>query len=386
MPPPRKPHRKSRYGCIQCKRRHVKCDEEKPCRRCLDREEQCSLKPDVAAADITRPDKRLSVPTVSNRISSHQRRLNELFMMHHYATETCDTLVDSLESVEVFKRVVPREAMKFGFLMDGLLALASLHLAFLDQSMKEHYTEVAIQYQNSGLNAFKEALDSISEESATAVFAFSIVTTILAFAMPGNSSGHQVSNVSDTFVSICQLLRGVRTIVFASEISIRTGPLGALADPTSNSSASNSPSPPSLKRDGIQAAMAELREQTGAVGKYSTPKSHQAYLSGIKSLETSFDMVTQGPKVAVVAGWPVEVTDELVELFRRGDPIAILICIHYGALALEIHDRWWGKNFGIDLIDELSQSLHSIDAEWASHTEWARTLSASVANNVTCSL
>ncbi|KAH8736074.1 hypothetical protein BGZ61DRAFT_472439 [Ilyonectria robusta] len=273
--------------------------------------------------------------------------------------------------------------MKFGFPMDGLLALASLHLAFLDQSMKEHYTEVAIQYQNSGLNAFKEALDSISEESATAVFAFSIVTTILAFAI---SSGHQVSNVSDTFVSICQLLRGVRTIVFASEISIRTGPLGALVDPTSNSSVSNSPSPPSLKRDGIQAAMAEFREQTGAVGKYSTPKSHQAYLSGIKSLETSFDMVAQGPKVAVVAGWPVEVTDELVELFKQGDPIAILICIHYGALALEVHDRWWGKNFGIDLIDELSQSLHSIDPEWASHTEWARTLSASVANNVTCSL
>ncbi|KAH6624847.1 hypothetical protein B0J18DRAFT_410258 [Chaetomium sp. MPI-SDFR-AT-0129] len=37
----KRPHRKSRLGCIRCKRRKVKCDEGDPCRNCVKRKETC---------------------------------------------------------------------------------------------------------------------------------------------------------------------------------------------------------------------------------------------------------------------------------------------------------------------------------------------------------
>ncbi|KAM6507177.1 hypothetical protein FALCPG4_018559 [Fusarium falciforme] len=38
----RRPHRKSRTGCAECRRRRVKCDEEKPaCKACVGRDHPC---------------------------------------------------------------------------------------------------------------------------------------------------------------------------------------------------------------------------------------------------------------------------------------------------------------------------------------------------------
>ncbi|KAH6989575.1 hypothetical protein BKA56DRAFT_576067 [Ilyonectria sp. MPI-CAGE-AT-0026] len=47
----RRAHRKSRKGCLECKRRHIKCDETRPrCNNCLVSERACSFPPSVGAA------------------------------------------------------------------------------------------------------------------------------------------------------------------------------------------------------------------------------------------------------------------------------------------------------------------------------------------------
>lgn len=47
----KRPHRKSRAGCINCKQRRVKCSEDKPrCRACTLRKEDCRYPP-AASAD-----------------------------------------------------------------------------------------------------------------------------------------------------------------------------------------------------------------------------------------------------------------------------------------------------------------------------------------------
>ncbi|KAF2031119.1 hypothetical protein EK21DRAFT_99881 [Setomelanomma holmii] len=47
---PRLGHKKSRTGCRQCKARHVKCDELKPCSNCARHGVQCSLTSDPSAS------------------------------------------------------------------------------------------------------------------------------------------------------------------------------------------------------------------------------------------------------------------------------------------------------------------------------------------------
>ncbi|KAJ4328295.1 hypothetical protein N0V84_001163 [Fusarium piperis] len=50
----RRAHRKSRNGCWECKRRHIKCDESRPaCSNCVVSERSCSFPPSAAATAAT---------------------------------------------------------------------------------------------------------------------------------------------------------------------------------------------------------------------------------------------------------------------------------------------------------------------------------------------
>ncbi|PYH81811.1 hypothetical protein BO82DRAFT_74916 [Aspergillus uvarum CBS 121591] len=41
---PRKAHTKSRTGCVECRRRHIKCDESRPqCKRCRNSARECAF-------------------------------------------------------------------------------------------------------------------------------------------------------------------------------------------------------------------------------------------------------------------------------------------------------------------------------------------------------
>jgi hypothetical protein len=74
----------------------------------------------------------------------------------------------------------------------------------------------------------------------------------------------------------------------------------------------------------------------------------------------------------MVIAWPVTISNKLTDLFQQEDPMAQLIWVHYGVLLLGIDNYWWGKGFGVRLINSVSESLHSTDKEWTTYTQWAR--------------
>src|SRR6266511_1355051 len=98
--PSRRPHQKTRHGCIRCKQRKVKCDEERPiCRNCSRIRADCSFVldsfplspaysedvsstgPRTPANDIVRP------PIITPAL-----QLSDLELMHHWSTVTCFTI------------------------------------------------------------------------------------------------------------------------------------------------------------------------------------------------------------------------------------------------------------------------------------------------------
>ncbi|RMJ19709.1 hypothetical protein BHE90_006889 [Fusarium euwallaceae] len=71
----RRAHRKSRNGCWECKRRHIKCDESRPaCSNCVVSERSCSFPPSTAATAATpaAPQTPASAPTPSP-VPSHSQ-------------------------------------------------------------------------------------------------------------------------------------------------------------------------------------------------------------------------------------------------------------------------------------------------------------------------
>lgn len=266
--------------------------------------------------------------------------------------------------IDVWRKAVPEEAVRYEFLMDGLLALSSLHLAFEKPELRQRYTKIAIQYQNSGLRRYTTALEHITIDNSHALFAYAIIITILALAFPGVCQGPAHPSHTESIASMCELLQGVGLINRVSGCSFRDGkfgkwfqsfPLESKPPPTSDAAS----------------ALTKLRERAANVAKYVEPDRHQIYLSGIESLEVIFGLIGELEFLGYILVWPAMISEQLLGFFRRGDPMAQLIFLHYGVLLLQLHDRWWGRNFGIRLIEDLTVSLCAIDREWASWTEWA---------------
>ncbi|GJC83479.1 sterol uptake control protein 2 [Colletotrichum liriopes] len=314
---PRKPHRKSRNGCLQCKQRRVKAGIQSQAQNIFD-------------------------PLATERHFSKATRLKELHLMHHYGTATCETMGLTPQQVKLWKTAIPKEALRHEFLMEGLLSVAALHCAHLEPSMGWAYTEAAIQYQNSGLIGYRTALLHINDNNYEAIFIFSVILTVLGFAMPAAYTERQPVSPAETLISIYELLKGITltTEVYAEAIR------GGMLSPLFHNLELRVSSPCIVLEGEIETAMVRLRQRAEFMTKYVGTETREIYIASIDSLEANFH--------------------------NAGGPMALLVWVHYGVLALRIHDQWWGKNFGIRLIEDLSATLHGLDPEWASWTEWAR--------------
>ncbi|EHY59579.1 hypothetical protein HRR83_001146 [Exophiala dermatitidis] len=178
--PPRRTHKKSRKGCLQCKQRRVKCDEKTPvCGNCTKRELDCSYREQHAYTPINYHDTSLSggrgtirspatttstgtggrssapirpsssgtntpasnvvgapdviYPAASGSQDKGQHLL-DLEMLHLYTTVTyrsCVGMIQSVETGDLWQKYVPRKALQYDFLLQALLAFAALHMTTL---------------------------------------------------------------------------------------------------------------------------------------------------------------------------------------------------------------------------------------------------------------
>ncbi|KAJ5060311.1 hypothetical protein J3E72DRAFT_233990 [Bipolaris maydis] len=309
--PLRKSHSKSRFGCLPCKKRHIKCGEESPsCNNCTNRRVQCVYKSPHTPDDVSsrssvsmNRSENLSGDRNTARTPITVTRAQELHLMAHYITSTSETMAHGKEDIHVWQQIVPDEAIHHVFLLDGILALSSLHYAWKFPDSRLVYSEIAMNYHASALKGFRDALNCVNDENRCALFAFSIILN---------------------------------------------------------------------PADEVATALAKLRERTNGIQSSIEAERHRSYLVGIESLEAIFGQMNQDPSyLGQIMGWPTTVGPTLLDLFKQEDPMAQLIFIHYGALLLYTRDRWWGRNTGCRLIESLSRSVSNKHPEWVDLMQWA---------------
>ncbi|KLJ13324.1 hypothetical protein EMPG_11754 [Blastomyces silverae] len=216
-------HQKSRWGCMSCKKRRVKCDEQKPaCANCRIRNLHCvypSSETAVAEAHNATPRERsrlqhavlssnaqnqtapissssssvwasdssvvwqalawMTAPRASSGISNPSpltfsstptsNRLLELELLHRWSTRTWQAVCTSPGCDTVLLRGVPRTSMRNSYLLNSLFALSAIDLAKNghDPSNKSatltrdryRYKCAALEYANRANVAFREVLN-----------------------------------------------------------------------------------------------------------------------------------------------------------------------------------------------------------------------------------
>ena len=213
--PPSKPHTKSRKGCIRCKLRHTKVWPHSSCgfnhwtisSQCGEQHPQCStcsrlgvkciwpnLDPLHAPArsphleEVRTPHLITRFEIVSKSLSGHNGiqedlALDDLKLLHHFTTKTCTTL-DSVGSQQhIWSESIVQIGFQHPFLLRGILSISALHLATSTPESNSNFViQVSNQY-NRALLEFRNVLSNIGEGNWVAVFAFSCITFIHAFAV-----------------------------------------------------------------------------------------------------------------------------------------------------------------------------------------------------------
>ncbi|KAH7413882.1 hypothetical protein DE146DRAFT_731459 [Phaeosphaeria sp. MPI-PUGE-AT-0046c] len=385
----RKPHSKSRFGCLPCKQRRIKCGEEAPsCRNCTQRGVQCSYGLARASGTEVAPQSatsELSYSTVCAQIDNAQctppcnsgsdagptlgPRLRESRIMVHYMTTTCATLSHGEEDITIWKELVPEEATQHDFLMDGLLALASLHLAWQNPTSKWEYTAAAIQYQDSALRNYRTALEAITDDNRHALFASSIIITILALAFSVTCPDPPNASPYARIASVVELLQGIGFVNQAVGPSIHQGKYRGLFQPHFSREQSR------LSKD-LACSLSDLRELACGTNGSLENDIHQAYISGIDSLHEAFSCMEGSTHLGPVLAWPTSVSRELLRLFKQGDPMAETIFMYYGVLLLHAQERWWAKDLGLRVVNDLANSVCVEGPQWAAVAQRAQDTAA----------
>ena len=256
----RKSTKKSRHGCSECKRRHVKCDETRPsCANCNVRRQRCSFlsslplpqraapigtspyspspvsasasasasgapgSPQSDAADLTlnpnygvpeSPPWALYEPpfSISSLVTTDQTfKLHHLELLHNFKAGVLGESVFDLAAADGYMAMTVREAVEAPYLMDQALAVSAAHMSVKRPNQRYFYLKEATQLQTRALTLFNSSrvLEKTGHTMAGFVFSTLLSQQVLFDAF---SSRTDFPALLDKLVAAFRICGGVRLV------------------------------------------------------------------------------------------------------------------------------------------------------------------------------
>lgn len=291
--------------------------------------------------------------------------MRDLELMHKFATETFSTVCTSESKFHVWQIVIPRLALQYDFLMNGILALAALHIATTTESPTSlAYIDTALQYHNLSFAPFRGAIDNLTPQNCEAVLAQSIVTTVIGIALPRVTAPRdENTNMTENMLVVFELLQGVKKIIHIGRSWIKINLYSRQRDLYESG-------PTELDSDVSTAIdrLAMLNEET--VANIDAQQYH-INKDVIDNLRHCYTLYQNSQDPGEVLAWLAAVDKEFVDNVRRRQPLALLILMHWGVLLHELDGRWWwAQNSGKSLVLELLRVLGTPDARWTECLSW----------------
>ncbi|KAL4953266.1 hypothetical protein BDW69DRAFT_7547 [Aspergillus filifer] len=278
----RRAHRKSRNGCLECKRRHVKCDERRPtCSNCISSERECEYGNCIisAAPSGRRPFPRSRSagpgPTSTMRLSDSPRHrtgtptsvpsqaaspfqaqaqsqvyspaptptpfpgasedapanMLHVTLLQNLFTKTHLTF-DPTGSLPWLSTVFASPVIATPYFVNELLAFSALHMSILanNQREREYYHYHAAQLQTHALSLFKDAGlyggggGEVSQDSGSAIPLFLFASVLGVHMLCDTLIYHTADDDFEAFLSrfthYLRLHSGVRAVLRSSWASL----------------------------------------------------------------------------------------------------------------------------------------------------------------------
>ncbi|KAL7913548.1 hypothetical protein GGI35DRAFT_213585 [Trichoderma velutinum] len=399
----KRPHKKSRSGCQNCKARKVKCDESRPvCRSCKLRKADCVYvdpqKPRHSAVTTSAPwdsnsksfgsralahhTKSATTSTSYTSISSAssvlfsapilslaERYSNQtasipaellwcpvgidvadMKALWFYATQTCGSF--SVVANDGHKYIMRSLLVRFGsespFLLDSIFALASLHMQRLNQQFDP---KRALAYRVKSLAGYRKAIEEANPGDFPALLANSLLLTAL--------SSENFREPDGTHLYILDWLIVWKGIVLVIDLVSKS----TVVESGLNSLFFR---PPTDVEKAVTFIPRQLLQMVSSISPSDFDYSfREAYVETLKYLGSLYMDLAQGPSsmrslriITIFTYLP----SQFIDIARMSQPRALVILAYFAAFFKLVQwEVWWLEGVGDRTIRDICGHL---DLEW----------------------
>ncbi|KFA56437.1 hypothetical protein S40293_05034 [Stachybotrys chartarum IBT 40293] len=385
----RRTHKKSRTGCITCKKRHVKCDEARPrCAKCTLGDRTCSYtaasirrlghgpaaksNPDVADigsssnSPAATPASTALLGTVADaRLPEAPRGcFNAVHLaLIYYAHVNMGKYMAIGGDVSPLMESALDSALTAPYLLDQLLAVAALHRSTAEQARRSLFITQATELQTRALGQFNQARENISDANFMPYFLFASFLGIHVMRTTLTDNQHDVSQFISAFVDYTRVHRGVRTVTLNYWDRILRSDLAPLLGIAAVSQA--------IDQHEAGTETVDLRAQLRTTADPPSPP----LIASMEALErvqwvldiTKHDTSDLNLRVHAAMAWPLVVSDEYIDALYQRRPEALAVLVYYLAVLYSARDFWVFEACGKPLVESL---VNQIGPFWKRALSW----------------
>lgn len=252
--------------------------------------------------------------------------------------------------------------------MHAVLALSALHLGHMNPSQKEPFTLASIRHQNLAVAQFATHLANINSDNchAAVLFAsFTFITAMFSFASRHRDSAASLDDIVQCFV----LVQGVYNILGTPTIwsAISSGPIAPLV------SIPRPAAPPVGAFAARLKALVDIVRPPPMSPGNETAVSSSSSATAVESLQNMYVIMCaeEETKKARIWSWPISLGKEFVERLRRGEPVALVVLVHYAAMVrCYENDTWYLKGWSEAVSGVVELALAVTGEEWRQWIQW----------------
>ncbi|PKS06252.1 hypothetical protein jhhlp_006998 [Lomentospora prolificans] len=378
---------KSWNGCIECKSRHIKCDENRPaCANCTITERTCRY-PEKAAsgsnASTPPPSQPLADPVpvsipdlVPELLNSNQAQtlpdhgqeppvnLNHMELLIQFNLSLAVPEMDD-ELCEKGTRVALNAAADAPYLLHEVLAFSARHLAVLRPEMAQEYLAQSVRLQNAAISYFNVGQAQVDESNCVPMILFSSILGrhLLIDALATRTP--DFSHFLDRYTQSSHIRRGLRAVASGSWPFLLKTNLSVFL---SWGSRYMDIEGCGEECDPLRRLIAQSSLDQEVIG---------VCVKTIDALQYGFDELRNMPEDNLsgqtIYTWSIKSPKEFIDLLERRVPEAIVILAYYAVLLHRSRTMWQVGDSGAYIVESI---VHYLGPDWAEWLAWPQSMTA----------
>ncbi|KAF2468853.1 uncharacterized protein BDR25DRAFT_289796 [Lindgomyces ingoldianus] len=237
----KRPHHKSRGGCLICKRKRIKCDEAQPqCGYCALRKLECiyslemkrqtaCVSPKISSTALyqaTTQDEELGSPFLQTPTwlipaamsSAGQLTKADLELLYHYKTVTWKSITVRKEEIihKINRDMLPQMGMSHSYLLFALLGITAAQLNQVSPSIQNE--NLMTFYRHKTLTAYNRTIQNITTNNYESLLLTSMLLQVLVPHPDATANDDEMFKWVSLFLSMTQGLRILASLKWSSGI------------------------------------------------------------------------------------------------------------------------------------------------------------------------